>query len=210
MVKRWGAVAGTLLLLCAAPSVVMAAAGSMVTVTLGKHTATGSFGDVAKGGSDVGLSAGFRVNKWLALGADLAYLATVGEHDDQSQTVWEPTTGKYVDIVLAESWTVSELGVYGKAFIYERGHVSPYLRGGAGTYSVRWSQDVKSASAGTTVGGNEAQNKFGLSGGAGVRYRFSGGTSLGLESLVHCVFTRDVRMSMWLTGLTIGFGAAGN
>ena len=42
MSKRWMMVAGALLLLCAAPPAVMAAAESMVTVTLGSQAPRGA------------------------------------------------------------------------------------------------------------------------------------------------------------------------
>lgn len=210
MAKRWRVVAGTLLLLCVAPPAVMAAAESMVTVTLGRQTATGSFGDVAKSGSCAALSAGYRVTKWLAMGADLGYFRSLGKHDGEALSAWEPTTRKYVQITMAEDWNITEMGLYAKAFVFERGRLSPYLRGGAGAYSIRYSQDVKTASAGTTVGGNEQLSKFGVSGGGGVRYKVTGGTTVGLESVVHCVFARDTRLSLWLTGLTVGFGPVGN
>lgn len=211
MVKRWGMVACALpLLLCAAPHSARAAAESMVTVTVGKQTTTGQFADVARGGTTAGLSAGYRVTKWLAMGADFGYFRSLGVHDGENLTILEPSTDKLVNITLAENWTVTELGLYAKAFVFERGRFSPYLRGGMGAYSIRYSQDVKSASAGTTVGGNEQSSDFGVSGGGGIRFKISGGTTIGAESIVHCVFARDTRVSLWLTGLTVGFGPAGN
>ncbi len=211
MVKRWGMVACALpLLLCAAPHGARAAAESMVTVTLGSQSATGAFSEVAKGGTTAGLSAGYRVTRWLAMGADFGYFRALGKHDGENLTVREPTTGKDVAITLAENWTVTELGLYAKAFVFERGRISPYLRGGLGAYTIRYSQDVKAASAGTTVGGNEQSSDFGISGGAGVRLKVVGGTTVGAESVVHCVFAKDTRVSLWLTGLTVGFGPAGN
>lgn len=211
MVKRWGLVACALpLLLCAAPQGARAAAESMVTVTLGKQTSTGAFGDVAKSGTTAGLSAGYRVTRWLAMGADFGYFRSLGRHDGENLTVLEPSTGKDVNITLAENWTVTELGLYAKAFFFERGRISPYLRGGAGAYTIRYSQDVKSASAGTTVGGNEQSSDFGVSGGGGFRIKIGGGTTVGAESVVHCVFAKNLRASLWLTGLTVGFGPVGN
>lgn len=208
MAKRWGMVAGTLLIWCLAPPAVMAANESMVTLTLGRQTATGAFSDVAKGGSTAALSAGYRVNRWLAVGADAGYFRSLGKHDGENLTVLEPTTDKYVQITLAENWSMTELGLYTKAYLFQRGRFSPYLRGGAGSYTVRWSEDVKYASAGTTVGGNEEQSKFGVQGGGGFTFRINGGNTIGAESVVHCIFARDQKVSLWLTGLTIGFGPA--
>jgi opacity protein-like surface antigen len=208
MAKRWRVVAGTLLLMCLAPPMVMAANESMVTLTLGRQTPTGGFGDVAKNGSTAAFSAGYRVTPWLAMGADFGYFRALGMHDGEALTVWEPTTEKNVDITLAENWSITEVGMYAKAYLYNRARVSPYLRGGAGAYTIRWSEDVKSATSGTTVGGSEEQSKFGVHGGAGLVLRISGGTTIGVESVVHCLFMRDSRVSMWLTGVSVGFGPA--
>ena len=95
-------------------------------------------------------------------------------------------------------------------FLFERGRLSPYVRGGAGAYSLRYSQDVAAASAGTSVAGNEQANKFGVSGGAGVRMKVAGGTSIGIETLYHNIFARDTNVSLWTTGLIVGFGPTGN
>ena len=83
MSKRWWMVAGALLLLGAAPSVVQAAAESVVTVTLGRQSPTGSFGDVAQSGTMAAVSGGFRVAPWLAVGADFTYFKAPGGHDGQ-------------------------------------------------------------------------------------------------------------------------------
>jgi hypothetical protein len=210
MSKRWGIVAGALLLLVAAPAAVMAAAESMVTLTLGHQAPTGAFADLAKSGSLAGLSAGYRVTRWLATGVDFAYMRGVGSHDRETFDIFEPSANKFVNITLAESWTITELGLYGKLFVLERGRLAPYLRAGAGTYTIRYSQDVSAASAGTTLGGSESASKFGVSGGGGLRYRIVGGTSVGVESLVHCVYTKHANVTSWTTGVTVGFGPAGN
>jgi hypothetical protein len=210
MSKRWWMVAGALLLLCAAPSAVMAAAESVVTVTLGHQSPTGSFSDVAEAGVMASLSAGYRVAPWLAVGAEFTYLRAPGAHDGEQFDIIEPSTEKLVTITIDENWSVTELGLYGKLFLFERGRFSPYVRGGAGAYSMRYSQDVAAASAGTTVAGNEQANKFGVSGGAGVRMRVAGGTSIGVETLIHSIFARDAIVSLWTTGLSVGFGPTGN
>ncbi len=211
MAKRWGSVAGTLLLMCLAPAAVMAANESMVTLTLGRQTPTGAFGNVGKSGSAAALSAGYRVTSWLAVGADAAYFRSLGVHDGENLIVNEPESSppyKPDQITLAESWNITELGLYAKTYMYQRGRLSPYLRGGAGAYTLRWSEDVKSSSIGTTVGGNEQQSKFGVQAGGGFTFRINGGNTLGVESLVHCIFARDQKVSMWLTGVTLGFGPA--
>jgi hypothetical protein len=208
MAKRWSWVAGTVLLTCLVPAVVMAANESMVTLTLGRQTPTGMFGDVSKGGSSAALSAGYRVTRWLALGADAAYFRSLGEYDGADLTVYEPTTGKNVEIFLAENWTITELGLYTKAYFYENGRFTSYLRGGMGAYTLHWSEDVKSSTGATTVKGNEEMSKFGVHGGGGFNIRINGGNTLGVESLVHSVFTRNAQVSMWMTGLTLGFGPA--
>ena len=210
MSKRLWMVAGALLLLCAAPTAVMAAAESVVTVTLGQQSPNGAFGEVAKSGSMVGLSAGYRVTRWLAAGVDLTYFRSLGAHDGEQVEYREPSTGRMTTITLAENWSITELGLYAKAFVFERGRLAPYLRSGAGAYSVRYGQDVSASSAGTTVGGVEQQSKFGVSAGAGFRYRVAGGTSLGLEALYHRLLARDTDVNLWTTGLTIGFGPNGN
>ena len=210
MSKRWWMVAGALLLLCAAPTAVMAAAESVVTVTLGQQSPNGGFGDVAKSGSLVGLSAGYRVTRWLAAGVDLSYFRSLGVHDGEEFEYREPSTGRITVITLAENWSITALGLYAKTFVFERGRLAPYLRTGAGAYSVRYGQDVSASSAGTTVGGVEQQSKFGLNGGVGFRYRVVGGTSLGLEALYHRILARDLDVNLWTTGLTVGFGPTGN
>lgn len=210
MAKRWWMVAGALLLLCAAPSAVMAAAESVVTVTLGHQSPSGSFGDVAQGGMAASVSGGYRVAPWLAVGADFSYFKSPGAHDGEEFSITEPSTEKLVTITIDENWSVTELGLYGKVFLFERGRFSPYLRGGAGAYSLRYSQDVAAASAGTTVAGNEQANKFGVSGGAGVRMRVLAGTWIGIESVYHNIFARDTDVSLWTTGLIVGFGPTGN
>jgi len=131
-------------------------------------------------------------------------------HDGEEFDTLEPSTEKLVTITIDENWSVTQLGLYGKAFLFERGRLSPYLRAGAGGYSLRYSQDVAAATAGTTVAGNEQANKFGVSGGAGVRMRLVGGTAIGIETLYHNIFARDMNVNLWTTGLTICFGPTGN
>lgn len=210
MSKRWWMVAGALLLLCAAPSAVMAAAESVVTVTLGHQSPSGSFSDVAEAGMMAQVSGGFRVAPWLAVGADFTYFKAPGVHDGEEFDTIEPTTQKLVTLTIDENWSVTELGLYAKLFVLERGRFSPYLRGGAGAYSLRYSQDVAAATAGTTVEGNEQANKFGVSGGGGIRMRVVAGAWIGVESLYHNIFARDENVSMWTTGLIVGFGPTGN
>jgi hypothetical protein len=210
MSKRWWMVAGALVLLGAAPSAVMAAAESVVTVTLGRQSPAGSFSDVAEAGMMASVSAGYRVAPWLAVGADFTYCKAPGIHDGEEFDTIEPSTGKLVTITMDENWSVTELGLYGKLFLLERGRFSPYLRGGAGAYNLRYSQDVAAASGTTTLAGNEQANKFGVSGGAGVRMRVVAGTWIGVESLYHNIFARDDNVSLWTTGLIVGFGPTGN
>jgi hypothetical protein len=183
---------------------------SMVTVTMGSQRPRGAFGEVAEPGSMVGLSAGFRVARWLATGVDYHYFRSSGAHDGDPVIIpLDPGTQRPVVVTLAESWTVTELGLYAKAFVFERGRFAPYLRGGLGTYSIRYSQDVSTASAGTTVGGIEQANKAGASVGAGVRCRVFGGTSVGLEALYHQIFAKNARVNLLSIGVTVGFGPAG-
>jgi hypothetical protein len=210
MSKRWWMVAGALLVWCAAPSAVLAAAESVVTVTLGHQSPAGAFGDVAQGGMMASVSGGYRIAPWLAVGADFSYFKAPGAYDGEAFDIIEPSTQKLVTITLDENWSVTEMGLYGKVFLFERGRFSPYLRGGAGAYSLRYSQDVAAASAGTTVAGNEQANKFGVSGGAGIRMKVVAGTWIGIESLYHNVFARDIDVNLWSTGLIVGFGPSGN
>ena len=210
MSKRWWMVAGALLLLCTAPSAVMAAAESVVTVTLGHQSPLGDFGDVAEPGMMAGVGAGYRVTPWLAVGADFTYFRAPGSHDGEAVDIIEPSTEKLVTITIDENWSVTQLGLYGKAFLFERGRFSPYLRAGAGGYSLRYSQDVAAATAGTTVAGNEQANKFGVNGGGGIRMKVVSGTWIGIESVYHTVFARDTDVSLWTTGLIVGFGPTGN
>jgi hypothetical protein len=210
MSKRWWMVAGALLLLCTAPSAVMAAAESVVTVTLGHQSPTGAFKDVADGGLMASVSGGFRVAPWLAVGADFTYFKAPGLHDGEQFETVEPSTEKVVTVTLDENWSITEMGVYGKVFFLERGRFSPYLRGGAGAYNMRYSQDVAAASSTTTIEGNEQANKFGVNGGAGVRMRVVGGTWVGVESVYHTIFARDENVSLWTAGLTFSFGPTGN
>ena len=209
MSKRWWMVAGVLLL-CAAPSAVQAAAESVMTVTLGRQTPNGSFGDIARSGTMAAVSGGFRVAPWLAVGADFTYFKAPGAHDGEEFDIIEPSNEKLVTITIDENWSITELGLYGKLFLFERGRFSPYLRGGAGAYGLRYSQDVAAATVGTTVAGNEQANKFGVSGGAGIRMKIVGGTSLGVETLYHNIFARDTNVNLWTTGLILGFGPTGN
>jgi len=210
MSKRWMMVAGALLLLCAAPSAVMAAAESMMTVTVGREVPHGTFSDLAESGSMAGLSAGYRVTRWLAAGVDFTYFRSTGTHDGADLDVLEPSTGRNVAVTLAENWTLTEMGLYAKAFFLERGRFSPYLRAGAGAYSIRYSQDVSLAAATTTLGGSEQASHFGASGGGGVRFRVVGGTSVGFEVLYHRVFASNVDVNLLTTGLTAAFGPTGN
>jgi opacity protein-like surface antigen len=211
MSKRWMMVAGALLLLCVAPQAVMAAAESIMTVTVGSQAPSGAFGDVAKAGSMVGLSGGYRVTRWLALGVDYGYFRSAGTHDGAVINIpMDPGTAKPVTVTLVENWTVTNLGLYAKAFVFERGRFAPYLRVGAGTYTIRYSQDVSAASATTTLSGVEQASKAGLNAGAGLRYRVFGGTSLGFEVLYHQIYAKDSKVSLLTTGVTLGFGPAGN
>ena len=210
MSKRWWMVAGALLLLCAAPPAALAAAESVVTVTLGHQSPLGDFGDVAEPGMMAGVGAGYRVTPWLAVGADFTYFRAPGSHDGEEFDIIEPSTEKLVTITIDENWSITQLGLYGKAFLFERGRFSPYLRAGAGGYSLRYSQDVAAATAGTTVAGNEQANRFGVSTGAGLRMRIGGGTAIGFEATYHNIFARDTNVSLWTTGLTVCLGPTGN
>jgi opacity protein-like surface antigen len=211
MSKRWMMVAGALLLLCVAPQAVMAAAESIMTVTVGGQSPSGAFGDVAKSGSMVGLSGGYRVTRWLAAGVDYGYFRSAGKHDGAVITIpLDPGTAKPVTVTLVENWTVTNLGLYAKAFVFERGHFAPYLRAGVGTYTIRYSQDVSTASASTTLSGVEQASKAGFNAGAGMRYRVFGGTSVGFEVLYHQIYAKDSKVSLLTTGVTLGFGPAGN
>jgi hypothetical protein len=210
MSKRWMMVAGALLWLCAAPQAAFAVAQSVVTVALGNQSPTGAFKDLAKSGVMAGLSAGYRVTPWLATGVDFCYLSSLGMHDGSVIDIFEPTTERVVTVTLSERWSITELGLYTRAFIFERGRLAPYLRAGAGAYSIRYSQDVSTASAGTTLGGVEQAGKAGLSAGVGFRYAVVGGTSIGAEVLYHHIFATNTDVSLWTTGFTIGFGPTGN
>ncbi len=211
MSKRWVMVAGALLLLCAAPTAVMAAAESMMTLTMGSQSPRESFSEVAKSGSTVGLSAGYRALRWLATGVEFNYFRSQGSHNGSAITIpLDPGTAKPVTVTLVENWTVTNLGMYAKAFFLERGRFSPYLRVGGGGYSIRYSQDVSAASAGTTLGGVEQASKGGVSAGAGLRYRVVGGTSLGFETVYHRIYAKNSNVDLMTTCVTFGFGPTGN
>jgi opacity protein-like surface antigen len=210
MSKRWVVMVAGVLLLCAAPQAVMAAAESMVTVTLGNQKPVGAFSEGAKSGVMAGMSAGYRVTRWLATGVAFNYFRSPGKRGGKDVDYIDPGTGKRVLSTLAENWTVTELGLYAKAFVLERGRFAPYVRAGAGTYSIRYALDVSAASASTTLAGAESASKFGVSGGAGLRYRVFGGTSLGIEAVYHRILARDIEVNLWTTGVTVGFGPAGN
>lgn len=159
----------------------------------------------------VGLSAGFRASHWLAAGMDFTYMRSAGRHDGAVLDLPnDPGTGKPVQVTLVENWTVTNLGAYARVFLYERGRFAPYLRLGAGSYNIRFSQDVSAASAATTLSGTEQVTKPGISAGLGARYRVLGGTTLGVEVVYHDIFIHDTRMNMLTTGATLGFGPAGN
>ena len=209
MWMRWVMVAGALLLLCAAPTAALAVSESMVTVTLGSETPNGPFADFANSGVMAGLNGSYRVTRWLETGVDLAYFNSAGIRDGQSYVLIEPTTDDYVEVMLAEKWTVTEFGLFARAFVFERGKLGSFLRAGAGTYTVRMTQDVAAASATTTLGGNEQAGKFGFSAGLGARYRIGGGTSLGIEALFHHIFAKDTDVSFTTVGATLGFGPGG-
>jgi hypothetical protein len=207
MSKRWMMLASALLLLCVAPQAVVAAAQSVVTLTVGGQAPHGAFGDVAKSGSMAGLSAGYQVTRWLEMGAKFNYFGSSGTHNGEAIDIpLDPGTAKPVIVTLAENWSITNLGFYAKAFVLERGRFAPYLCAGAGTYSIRYSQDVSTASASTTLGGVEQASKAGVNAGVGLSYRVLGGTSLGVEALYHRIYARDTWVNLLTTGVTIGFG----
>jgi hypothetical protein len=207
MSKRWMMLASALLLLCVAPQAAVAVAQSVVTLTVGSQAPRGAFGDVAKSGSMAGLGAGYQVTRWLDLGAKFNYFGNSGTHNgDEVDILMDPGTGRPVIVTLAENWSVTNLGLYARAYVLARGRLAPYLCAGAGTYAIRYSQDVSTASAGTTLGGIEQASKAGVNAGVGLSYRVLGGTSLGVEALYHRIFTRNVQVNLWTTGVTIGFG----
>ncbi|HVP14577.1 MAG TPA: outer membrane beta-barrel protein [Terriglobales bacterium] len=206
MSKRWMMV-GALALLCAAPTAALAGAESRVTLRLGSESPTGPFREVASSGAMAGLSAGFRAIPWLESGVDLGYFNSASVRNGETYGIIEPTTGNPVSVTLTEHWTITQFGLYSRAFIFERGRLGPFLRAGAATYTVRISQDVQTSSATTTVGGNEQVSKFGLSGGVGVRYVVAGGTSIGVEAVYHHIFARDTDVSFTAIGATLGFGS---
>ena len=184
---------------------------SMVTLTLGSEAPRDVYQKVADAGSMVGLSAGFRVTHWLAAGMDFSYMRNAGTHHGASLTVpSDPSTGKPTTVTLVENWTITNLGAYARVFVAERGRFAPYVRLGVGDYSIRYSQDVSAATAATSLSGVEQASKPGISGGLGLRFRVLGGTSLGLEVVYHDIFLHDTRMNMLTTGVTLGFGPAGN
>jgi len=183
---------------------------SMVTLSVGTQTPRGSFHEVAQAGSMVGLSAGYRAARKLALGVDCTYLRNPGVNDKRVVDIFDPGTQKVVNITLAESWAITRLGGYAKLYCFERGRWAPYLLAGAGTYSIRYAQDVSAASATTTVAGVEQVNKAGINAGAGLRGRVVGGTSLGFEAVYHQIIARNTRVNLMTTAVTIGFGPTGN
>ncbi len=184
---------------------------SMVTLTLGGESPRQEFKDVAKSGSMVGLSAGFRATNWLAAGMDFTYMRSAGVHNGAVIDIPnDPGTGKPVNVTLVENWNIMNLGAYARIFVFERGRFAPYVRLGGGSYNIRYSQDVSAASAATTLSGTEQTTKPGISAGLGARYRILGGSTLGIEVVYHQIFANDVRMNLLTTGATLGFGPAGN
>jgi hypothetical protein len=175
---------------------------------VGSQTPRGAFGDLAESGSLAGMSAGYRVTRWLETGANFNYFGNPGAHNGAVINIPnDPGTGRPVTVTLAENWSITNLGLYARVFVFERGRFAPYLRTGAGAYSIRYSQDVSAASAGTSLGGIEQASKPGVNGGMGLRYRVLGGTSLGFEVLCHSIYTDRAKwMSLWTTGVTVGFG----
>ena len=221
MSKRWGMVAGALLLLCAAPPMVLAATESMVTLTLGGERPSGTFAEVAQSGTLAGLSVGYRTTPWLEAGLDLGYFRSAGKRDGWARDYMDPSTPTVYHFALAEHWSVTELGLYGRAFVHEGGRLSTYLHAGVATYAVRFSSEltVSVSSSALVIGGNEQEYRPGCSGGAGVRYRVVGGTHLGVEVLYHQIFGKAGKDSYgnrnnsslgYLTvGATLGFGPGG-
>jgi hypothetical protein len=206
MSKRW-MVVGALALLCAAPTAALAGAESRVTLRLGSETPIGPFREVASSGAMAGLSAGFRAIPWLESGVDLGYFNSAGVQNGETYDLTEPTTQQPLTVTLTEHWTITQFGLYSRAFIFERGRLGPYLRAGASTYTVRLSQDVQQSNVTTTLGGNEQASKFGLSAGLGVRYVVAGGTSIGVEAIYHHIFARSTDVSFTAIGATLGFGS---
>ncbi len=211
MSKCWTMVAGALLLLCLTAPLAWAAGETQVTLRLGSAVPTGNYKDLASSGSTAGLSADYKVNKWLASGLYFSYVRNTGSRNGRDITVTEPTTGNPVVLTLAENWTVTGLGLFSKVYVLPRGKLAPYLRAGAGVYTVRYGLDVSAASATTTAGGTEQQSKFGLHGGAGVAYRVAGGFRLGVDALYHTVFMKDkdTNVSLFSIGVTLGLGSSG-
>ncbi len=215
MSKRWGVVAGALLLLCAAPVAAFAVAESMVTLTLGSGTPNGSFAEIASSGAMAGLNVGYRAIRRLEVGATIGYFSYASVRNGQQFSYIEPSTGNLTTITMSEHFSVTELGVYGRLYQFERGRLGAYLQAGAGAYNVRFGQDVSASTGATLVGGNEQQNKFGFSGGMGARFRVSGGTYLGLEAVYHQILgkgrdalgsERNTPVSFTSIGATLGFG----
>ena len=177
---------------------------------MGSQSPRGTFNEVAQSGSMVGLGAGYRASRMLALGVDCSYFGNPGVHDRSTVDIFDEGTGRVVNVTLAENWSITSLGAYAKLFCFERGRLTPFLRAGVGAYSIRYSQDVRASSATTTVAGFEQANKTGINAGAGVRYRVLAGTTLGIEAVYHQILARDTRVNLLTTGITVGFGPAGN
>ncbi len=208
MSKRCTMVAVALLALCVTAPLARATGETTVTLRMGSAVPLGNYGDLASSGTTAGLSADYKVNKWLASGLYFSYVRNKGSRDGKDITVIEPSTGNEVTLTLAENWTVTGLGVFSKVYVLPRGRLHPYLRAGVGVYTVRYGVDASAASATTTAGGSEQQSKFGVHGGVGVSYRVFGGTRLGLDGLYHTMFMKDkdTNVSLFSVGFTLGFG----
>lgn len=209
MSKRWWMMAGALLLLCAAVPMAQAAGEKQLVVKLGSSMPNGDYGTIASNGAMVGLDVGYKVDDRFALGMEVGYFRNAGFRDGQSFEIYDPTVSSAVTITLAESWSVSDLGAWGKCYFLRRNWVAPYLRAGTAVCNVAYNYDVRASSKSTNAGGRESSNKFGMSGGLGLSFKIAKNTALGLEGVYHKVLMRGDDVTFWTIGGTLGFGPGG-
>ena len=136
----------------------------------GLHVPSGDYGDIAKAGYVLGVFLDYNVTPMFSLGGNLDFNSTKAKDE---------VLGTGIDEVKV---SLFNYGVNGALAFMPEAVVHPYLKVGAGIYSMKF------AATGANAEPDETTNKFGFNGGAGVMIHPAGNPiGFGVEGLIHNV-----------------------
>ena len=166
-------------MMMAALALMLATTASLAAVSQGEwtgggqaglHVPSSDYGDLAKAGYVLGVFLDYNVTPMFSLGGNLDFNSTKAKDE---------VLGTGIDEVKV---SLFNYGVNGALAFMPEAVVHPYLKVGAGIYSMKF------AATGASAGPDETKNKFGFNGGAGLMIHPAGNPiGFGVEGLVHNV-----------------------